>query len=115
MDLAFRMESGRPVARLTRFETPISVRVTGDVPTSLTPDLRALLGRLRNEAGIDIFMTGAGEANITVEAIPRATLNAAVPRAACFVVPRVSSWEEFKSVRRTPTVDWTTVGFGLQR
>ncbi len=109
MDLAFRMESGRPVARLTRFEAPISVRVTGDIPPSLTPDLRALLSRLQNEAGIDIFMTGAQSASITVEAIPRATLNAAVPRAACFVVPRVSSWEEFKTARRTPTVDWTTL------
>jgi hypothetical protein len=109
MDLSFRMESGRPVTRLTRFEAPITVRVTGDVPPSLTPDLRILLGRLRNEANIDISMTGAQTASITVEAIPRAVLNAAVPRAACFVVPRVSSWEEFKSVRRTPTVDWTTL------
>ena len=109
MDLSFRMESGRPVTRLTRFEAPITVRVTGDVPPSLTPDLRILLGRLRNEANIDISMTSAQTASITVEAIPRAVLNAAVPRAACFVVPRVSSWEEFKSVRRTPTVDWTTL------
>ncbi|MEL6959485.1 MAG: DUF2927 domain-containing protein [Pseudomonadota bacterium] len=109
MDLAFRMESGRPVARLTRFESPISVRVTGDVPVSLTPDLRALLSRLRNEANIDIFMTSGPSASITIEAIPRAELNRAVPRAACFVVPRVSSWEEFKTVRRTPTVDWTTL------
>mgnify|MGYP000577644292 CR=1 FL=1 len=109
MDLSFRMESGRPVARLTRFEAPITVRVTGEVPPSLTPDLRALLGRLRNEADIDIFMTGGPTASITVEAIPRAELNATVPRAACFVVPRVSSWEEFKAARRTPTVDWTTL------
>ena len=109
MDLAFRMESGRAVARLTRFEAPISVRITGDVPPSLTPDLRALLGRLRNEAGIDIFMTGSENASITVEAIPRSVLNAAVPRAACFVVPRVSSWDEFEAARRSPTVDWTTL------
>lgn len=109
MDLSFRMESGRPIARLTRFEAPITVRVTGDVPASLSPDLRALLDRLRSEANIDISMTGAPSASITVEAIPRAVLNAAVPRAACFVVPRVSSWEEFKTVRRTPTVDWTTL------
>jgi hypothetical protein len=107
MDLSFRMESGRPVTRLTRFEAPVTVRVTGDVPPSLTPDLRILLGRLRTEANIDISMTGAQTASITIEAIPRAVLNAAVPRAACFVVPRVSSWEEFKTVRRTPTVDWT--------
>jgi len=109
MDLAFRMESGRVVARLTRFEAPISVRVTGAIPPSLTPDLRALLGRIRSEANIDIFMTGASDAAITIEAIPRSVLNAAVPRAACFVVPRVSSWAEFKTARRTPTVDWTTL------
>jgi hypothetical protein len=109
MDLSFRMESGRPIARLTRFETPITVRVTGDVPASLTRDLRALVGRLRSEANIDISVTGAPSASITVEAVPRSVLNAAVPRAACFVVPRVSSWEEFKTVRRTPTVDWTTL------
>lgn len=109
LDLAFLMESGRTVPRLTRFEAPISVRVTGSPPPSLVPDLRTLLGRLQAEAGIDIFLTGAPEAAITIEAIPRAELSRAVPRAACFVVPRVSSWEEFKQVRRTPQVDWTTL------
>jgi len=109
MDLSFRMESGRPVSRLTRFETPVSVRVTGQVSASLTHDLRALLARLRGEADIDIFMTSAPQAAITVEAVPKAVLNDAVPRAACFVVPRVSSWAEFKRVRRTPQVDWTTL------
>ena len=109
LDLAFQMESGRSVPRLTRFEAPISVRVTGSPPPSLVADLRILLGRLQAEAGIDIFLTGAPEAAITIEAIPRAELNRAVPRAACFVVPRISTWEEFKQVRRTPQVDWTTL------
>lgn len=109
LDLAFRMESGRPVPRLTRFEGPISVRVIGDVPGTLVPDLRGLLSRLRSEAGVDIFMTGAGAASITVQAIPREELQRAVPRAACFVVPRVSNWEEYKAFRRTPQVDWTTL------
>ncbi|WP_377506207.1 DUF2927 domain-containing protein [Octadecabacter sp. R77987] len=109
LDLSFRMESGRPIARMTRFEGPISVRVTGAVPASMVPDLRNLLGRFRSEAGIDIFMTGAPTASITIEAVPRAELQRAVPRAACFVVPRISSWEEFKQVRRTPQVDWTTL------
>ncbi len=109
LDLAFRMESGRAVPVMTRFVAPVSVRVTGDVPASLVPDLRALLGRLRTEAGIDIFLTGAPDANIVIEAIPRDVLQRAVPRAACFVVPRVGSWEEFKSARRTPQVDWTTL------
>ena len=109
LDLSFRMESGRPIATLTRFEGPISVRVTGPANATLVTDLRALLARMQNEAGIDIFLTGAPEAAITIQAIPRAELTRAVPRAACFVVPRVSSWEEFKQVRRTPQVDWTTL------
>jgi len=109
MDLAFRLESGRTLDRLTRFEGPVSVRVAGNIPASLPHDLQALLGRFRSEANIDIFMTNAASASITVEVIPRSALNAAVPHAACFVVPRVSSWEEFKTARTTPTVDWATV------
>lgn len=109
LDLSFRMESGRSVPIMTRFEGPISVRVTGDVPGSLVPDLRALITRLNTEAGVDIFLTGAPDAAITIETIPREELSRAVPRAACFVVPRISSWEEFREVRRTPQVDWTTL------
>lgn len=109
LDLAFHMESGRSVPIMTRFEGPISVRVTGDVPATLVPDLRALIARLNAEAGIDIFLTGAPDAAVTIEAIPREELSRAVPRAACFVVPRISSWAEFREVRRTPQVDWTTL------
>lgn len=109
LDLAFRMESGRSVPVMTRFEGPISVRVTGQVPPSMIPDLRALLARLRTEAGIDIFLTGAADASITIEAVPSAILQRAVPRAACFVVPRIGGWEEFLTARRTPQVDWTTL------
>ena len=109
LDLSFQMESGRSVPRLTRFEMPVSVRITGNPPPSMVADLRALIGRLRAEAGIDIFLTGAPEAAITIEAIPRAELNRAVPRAACFVAPRIGSWEEFKRARHTPQVDWATL------
>ena len=109
LDLSFRMESGRIVPRFTRFEGPIGVRVTGDANAQMVADLRSLLSRLRNEAAVDIYMTGGPTASITIEAIPKAELSRAVPRAACFVVPRVSSWEEFKAARRTPQVDWTTL------
>ncbi len=109
LDLAFRMESGRAIPIMTRFEGPISVRVTGQTTPSLVPDLRALLDRMRNEAGLDIFLTGAPQASITIETIPSAVLQQAVPRAACFVVPRVSSWDEFLEARRTPQVDWATL------
>ena len=109
LDLTFRMESGRAVPEMTRFEGPISVRISGDIPPTLVPDLRLLINRLRTEAGIDIFLTGAPEASITIEGISREQLQATAPRAACFVVPRISSWEDFKQARRTPQVDWTTL------
>ncbi|EAR52180.1 hypothetical protein OG2516_02049 [Oceanicola granulosus HTCC2516] len=109
LDLAFRMESGRVLPVMTRFEEPITVRVAGAAPASLAGDLEALLARLRTEAGIDIRRTGGADAAITVQAIPSSTLQGAVPRAACFVVPRVSSWQEFLAARRTPQVDWTTL------
>jgi len=107
IDLAFRMESGRPIPRLTRFEGPISVRVDGVVTPTLVPDLRTLLARIRSEAGLDIFLTGGETASISVIGVPRSELSRAVPKAACFVVPRVSSWEEFKASRNSPQVDWT--------
>ena len=109
LDLTFRMESGRAIPEMTRFEGPISVRVSGDIPATLVADLRLLIDRLRSEAGIDIFLTGAPEASITIEGISQAELQHNVPRAACFVVPRISSWADFAEVRRTPQVDWTTL------
>lgn len=109
LDLSFRMESGKAIPVMTRFDGPISVRITGNAPPSLGRDLQSLLGRFRSEAGIDIMLTDGPTANIVVEAIPQATLQRAVPRAACFVVPRITSWEEFLIARRTQQVDWTTL------
>ena len=110
LDLAFHMESGRAVPLMTRFEGPISVRVTGQSNPTMIRDLEALLERLQTEANIPVsYSVGSAPADITIEALPRATMQAAVPRAACFVVPRLTSWEESKIARRTPHVDWTTL------
>ncbi len=110
LDLAFELESGRKLPVLTRFEGPITVRVTGRPPASLGPDLAKLIGRLRREAGIDITQVKRDEdASITIEVISRETLSRAVPQAACFVVPRVTSWREFKRSRRSNVLDWTTL------
>ncbi|MBN2905464.1 MAG: DUF2927 domain-containing protein [Rhodobacteraceae bacterium] len=110
LDLAFQMESGRPLPAMTRFETPVAVRVTGPAPASLGPDLARLLARLRTEAGIDIRRVDADRpAQITIEVLPRARLQRLVPQAACFVAPRVSSWDEYRRARRSGTVDWTTL------
>lgn len=108
MDLSFRLESGRALPVFTRFEGPISIRVLGDAPPTLSRDLRQLVGRLQTEAGIDIFQTGASDAQITVQAIPSADLSDAVSGAACFVVPRVSSWREYRSARASQ-IDWATL------
>lgn len=109
LDLTFRLESGRDVPTLTRFEGPISVRVAGAASDLMIADLDQLLDRLRREANLNIAFAEGRDANITVEAIPQATLVSAVPNAACFVVPRVSNWAEFLRARGTSAVDWTTL------
>lgn len=110
LDLSFALESGRELPVLTRFEGPITIRATGQVPPSLGPDLTRLLYRFQREAGITITQVGADQpASITIEALPRAELQRYVPQAACFVVPRLSSWAEFKRNRRGAAVDWTTL------
>jgi len=108
-DLAFQLESGRALSSLTRFEGPISVRVTGRVPATLATDLNRLLHRLRTEADIDIALTGAGSADVTVNAVTRSDIRKYLPQAACFVVPNVSTLDEYRAARRTRAVNWTGV------
>ncbi|MEM6728194.1 MAG: DUF2927 domain-containing protein [Pseudomonadota bacterium] len=107
MDLSFQMESGRQLATLTRFEGPISLRVVGQAPVTMAPDLGRLLARLRAEAGLNITITQSPSANINIVPLPKAKMQKAVPGAACFVVPNVRDWADFKSARRTPRVDWS--------
>ena len=110
LDLSFQLESGRRLSRFTRFEGPVTIRVTGTPVPGLSADLDRLLARFRREAGIDIRrVTAASPASITVETVPRAELQRAVPHAACFVVPRLSGWAEFRANRSAAVVDWTTL------
>jgi hypothetical protein len=110
IDLTFQLESGRQLPVLTRFEGPITVRVLGPEPPTLTADLDRLLARFRSEAGLDIRRVPASQpASITVDVVTRAELGRAVPQAACFVVPRVTSWDEFRRNRRSPQLDWGTL------
>ncbi|MEM9306864.1 MAG: DUF2927 domain-containing protein [Pseudomonadota bacterium] len=106
IDLSFALESGRALPVLTRFEGPISLRVTGRPPPTLNADLTGLLGRLRREAGINITKTSSASANVTVEAVPRAAIQKALPQAACFVAPNVRSLAEYRSERRRDTTNW---------
>ncbi len=107
MELSFQMESGRALPVLTRFETPITVRVTGKPTATLHSDLKQLLSRLRNEANIEISQTRSASANITIEAVSRADIQRVLPQAACFVAPNVSTLDEYRKARRSPKTDWT--------
>ncbi len=110
LELVFQLENGRVLPTMTRFEGPITVRVLGPAPSSLSPDLARLLARLRSEAGIDISrVPGSRPAGITVEVVTRADLQRTVPQAACFVVPRVTSWADYRNNRRSDRLDWATL------
>jgi hypothetical protein len=109
LDLSFRMESGRALQRLSRFEGPITLRVTGNPPATLTADLDRVIQRLRSEAGIDISRTGAGPANITIEAVSRDAIRRNLPSAACFVVPNIESLAEYRRARGARRTDWTQI------
>ncbi|MFD2739406.1 DUF2927 domain-containing protein [Sulfitobacter aestuarii] len=109
LDLTFQLENGRALPVLTRFEGPVSLRVTGTPPASLAPDLQSLLARLRNEAGIDITLTQGPDAGITIAAVSRREINSLLPDAACFVAPNVGSLAEYRRARRTPQTSWANL------
>ncbi|WP_333818432.1 DUF2927 domain-containing protein [Tabrizicola sp.] len=108
MDLTFAMENGRGLETFSRFEGPVTVALRGNAPPTAAKDLAALIGRLRNEAGIDIS-PATGPATITVEFASRAELRRLAPTAACFVVPNVSSLADYRRLRGSKRVDWATV------
>lgn len=110
LDLSFKLESGRRLPVFSRFEGPIRVAVTGDAPAALDRDLRRLLHRIRSEAEIPISMTQPGQAsNIVIHAISRKSIRKALPQAACFVVPNVTSLSEYKRLRRTQKLNWARI------
>jgi hypothetical protein len=111
LELSFEMESGREITQLSRFEGPVTISVAPGAPASVSGDLDRLIARLRQEARIDIRRTAHGQtpASITIETLPRAQMQRVVPQAACFVVPRVASWAEFRRNRNQRMMDWTTL------
>ncbi|CUX82643.1 MAG: Protein of unknown function (DUF2927) [Roseibaca calidilacus] len=105
LELGFQLESGRKIEQLSRFEGPVTLRLTGSPPPLAATETDRLLARLRREAGLDIRRQ-TGPANITVEFVPRATMRRTVPEASCFVVPSITSWTEFRAALRGPGLDW---------
>ena len=110
IELSFRLESGRDLPIFTRFEEPITVRVTGAPPATLGSDLNKLLHRLRTEAHIDISqISSSKQANVTIQAVSRNEIRRVLPHAACFVVPNISSIDEYRSARRTAQTNWANL------
>ncbi|MEP2921117.1 DUF2927 domain-containing protein [Sulfitobacter sp.] len=108
IELSFKLESGRELPILTRFEGPITVSVIGNQPPSLQHDLNRLLSRLRNEARINISQVSASQpANVTINAVSRKDIRKMLPQAACFVAPNVSTMEEYRKARRTKKANWS--------
>lgn len=107
LDLHFALESGVKLPVFTRFETPVTVRLTGTPTASMQRDLTSLLNRIRREAGVDIRQIPEGQANITIEAVTQRDIQRILPNAACFVVPNSSSLEEYRRDRRKPKNSWT--------
>jgi hypothetical protein len=109
LELGFRLESGRALERFSRFEGPVTLRLTGALPPLAVAETDRLIARLRREARIDIRRTPDAQANLIVEFVPRASLRRAVPNAACFVLPNVTSWDEYRANPRNPALDWAAI------
>lgn len=107
LDLHFQLEGGSTLPQFSRFDSPITLRVTGQPAPGFSRDLNALLTRLRNEAGIGIRQVSAAQpAHISIQSVSRAEIRRALPKAACFVVPNVSSLAEYRRNRRSPETNW---------
>jgi hypothetical protein len=109
IDLSFRLESGRVLDRFTRFDGPVTITMRGEIPPTAPRDLARVTGRLRAEAGLDVTVVPRGPAAITIEFLPRARLQRLVPEAACYVVPNVTSFAEYRGARRSDSVAWRNV------
>ncbi len=108
LELGFRLESGREIPQFSRFEGPVTLRLSGAVPPLAATETDRFIARLRNEARLDVRRTTEA-ANIVVEFVPRALMRRVVPDAACFVIPNVSSWAEFRANPRGAHLDWARV------
>ncbi|WP_108858381.1 DUF2927 domain-containing protein [Ruegeria sp. Alg231-54] len=109
LSLHFALEGGATLRVFTRFEGPVTVRLTGSPTPSMQRDLTRLLTRLQREAGIDIHQITDGQANITIEAVSQEQIQRILPQAACFVVPNASSFEEYRQDRRKRKSSWTAL------
>ena len=113
LDLTFELENGERLQRLLKYDGPVRVALRSPGLRTYQPEISTLLRRIRREAAIDIAETSdPARAQIHVHAISRARISRSFPGAACFIVPGVTTWEEF---RNPPNGRQTTVWSSLEK
>lgn len=107
LDLTFALESGQKIPRLTKFQGKIGISLNKAAPAIASRELDKLIARLNQEAGLPVFRGSSENAQIRVETLPKSQMQSLAPTAACFVVPNVTSWAEYRRRRFKPETDWT--------
>lgn len=114
LDLTFALESGQRLPGLLRYEGPVRVVLQGRDLAPYRGDLERLLARLRSEAGIDIRSVESPiGAQLYIEGVSMREIQRVYPGAACFIVPGVTSWDDFRRNAGRDRLRWsdqTTLG-----
>jgi len=111
LDLTFELEHGERLTRLLRYEGPVRVYLRGSELAAYRGDLDNLLARFRREADIDIRMTDdPARAQIFVEGVSIRDLQRVEPGAACFIIPGVTGWAEYRSTPGSAVMRWSRQG-----
>lgn len=106
IELSFFLESGRALPRFTRFEGPVTISLSGAAPPNAATELARLIGRLQHEAGLAVQVGTSATNHINVQFVPKSELRAEVPNVACFVVPNITDWSDYRQNRRSARADW---------
>jgi hypothetical protein len=110
MDYMFRDELGGETQYFSRFDGPITVRFVQPAPPLATRDLKRLVHRLRNEAGIDIRVGDIdADVNIYIHRMPTAKVQNIARNAACLVVPNARDVKQFRAGWRSGDTQWKNV------
>ncbi len=98
LDLTFALETGKTLDQLLKFEGKVDVMLHDGLSRNFRPELTNLLSRLRREADVPINETSvAQDAEIHVHAVTKRDIRRVFPGAACFIVPGVRDWTEFRN------------------
>ena len=103
LDLTFALENGDKLFNLLKYNGDIKVILRSSGLSNYQPELSTLIRRLNAEARVNISQTtDPAQAQIHIHAVPRRTIARVFPGAACFIVPGVTSWNEFRSPSVSP-------------